>query len=109
MTKLESWILQACKAFGLQADFDFVLDVDDAHRIRPIARIRNLGARNGMLIFRNYDDVRSYAEGLARAGYGYSTLDEPSANETFDLESFKEMFIEWGWSGSDADRPPELR
>lgn len=109
MTKLESWISKACKAFGLQADFDFAVDTGDGHKVWAVARIRNLGAKNGMLVVRNYDDVRVCAESLARAGYGYSVLDEPRDDEDFDLGSFKEMFLDWGWCGSNVDRPTALR
>ena len=52
-----------------------------------------------MLVFRKYDDVRLYAETLKRAGYGFSVLDEPQPDEKFDLNAFKEMFLDWGWSG----------
>jgi hypothetical protein len=43
--------------------------------------------------------VRLYAETLKRAGYGFSVLDEPQPDEKFDLNAFKEMFLDWGWSG----------
>lgn len=89
MTTLENWILQACNAFGLQADFGFVVDMGDGHKIRVIARINNIGARNGMLVVHNYDDIHPYAENLIQAGYGYSVLDEPQPDEVFDLDSFK--------------------
>jgi len=79
MTTLRNWISQACNALGLQADLDFVVDVGSGREIRPVARIRNHGAKNGMLVVRNYDDVRPYADGLVQAGYGYSALDEPRA------------------------------
>lgn len=109
MTTLEMWILQACDALGLRADFAFVVDFGDGHELRAVARIRNLGASNGMLVVRSYDDVRPYAEALAQAGYGYSVLDEPRSDEAFDVDSFREMFLDWGWVGSEADRPQGLR
>ena len=98
MTTLESWILQACNALGLHADFGLVVDVGEGHQVATLARIRNLGGRNGMLVVRKYDDVRPYAQRLVQDGYGYSVLDEPRSDETFDLDSFREMFRDWGWS-----------
>lgn len=100
MTTLERWISQACDALGLQADFAYVVDVGDDREVRAVARIRGIGARNGMLVVRKYDDVRPYAETLARAGYGFSVLDEPRPDEAFDLDSFKKIFVDWEWSGS---------
>ena len=108
MTTLENWISQACDALGLHADFAFVVDVGDGREVCAVARINNLGAKNGMLVVRNYDDVQPYTETLARAGYGYSVLDEPRVDEVFDLDSFQEMFLDWGWAGSEADRPSGL-
>lgn len=101
MATLERWISQACHALGLQVDLAYVVDVGDDREIRAVARIRGLGASNGMLVVRNYEDVRPYLETLARAGYGFSVLDEPRSDETFDLDSFRELFVDWGWSGSE--------
>lgn len=109
MTTIENWISRACDTLGLQADFPFFVDFGSGLKVRAIARIRNLGSRNGMLVFLNYDDVRPYADKILRAEYGYSVLDEPSANEVFDLDSFKEMFLDWGWSGPDESMPQKLR
>lgn len=109
MTTLAQWILQACNALELQADFNFVVDAGDGHAVETIARIRNLGAKNGMLVVRNYDDVRPYAQDLTRAGYGYVVLDEPRSDEMFDLDSFKEMFRDWGWCGEVVNCPPCLQ
>lgn len=109
MTTLENWISRACNVLGLHADFAFVVEVGSGHEVRAIARIRNLGAINGMLVFLNYDDIRPYVDELLQAGYGYAVLDEPRANEAFDLDSFKEMFLDWGWSGPGALMPPKLR
>ena len=47
-----------------------------------------------MLVIRNYNDVRPYADGLVQAGYGYSVF-EQRPDEAFDLESFREMFQDW--------------
>jgi hypothetical protein len=96
MTTLENWIFQACNALGLQADFDCVVELNSNHKVHAVAHIHNSGARKGMLVVRNYADVRPYAKKLIQAGYGFSILPEPRPEEVFDLDSFKEMFQEWG-------------
>ncbi len=58
-----------------------------------------------MLIFRSYGEIQPYAEEIVRSGYGYSILDEPRPDENFDLESFKEMFFDWGWTGEASSKP----
>ena len=64
MATLKNEILQACKALGLRVDFDFVVDVGNGHKILTVAHIHNIGARNGMLIVRDYEDVRPYRDYL---------------------------------------------
>ena len=109
MTMLESWLLKACDALGLQADVAYVANIGDGCAIQTVARIRHLGARNGMLVVRSYEDVQPFSERLSLAGYGYSVLDEPRIDEDFDLASFKEMFLDWGWSGAEESLPASFR
>lgn len=101
MTRLENWLVQACQASNLQVDLGFLAAVGDKKNIQSVARIRGLGAVNGMLILRHYDEVRTCLDEVARAGYGFSVLDEPRDDEAFDLQSFQETFRDWGWPGSD--------
>jgi hypothetical protein len=58
-----------------------------------------------MLIVRDSDDVWDSRDALWNAGYGYSVLDEPAAAAQFDLQSYQEMFSDWGWSGAPDKRP----
>lgn len=109
MTRLEDWLSRACNALGLQADIPFVANIENEHGVRAVARIHNLGANNGMLVVRSYEDVRPHAKELAKAGYGYSVLDEPRSDEAFDLDTFKEMFLDWGWMGPETERPRGLQ
>lgn len=106
MNRLVDSILQACSALGLHADVDFSVVLSDGHELRTVARIRHVGAVNGMLVIGTYDEVRAYADELILKGYGYSVLDEPLANEAYDFESYKDMFRDWGWSGNEEQRPP---
>lgn len=105
MKNLEDQILQACNALELHVDFSFVVDVGGGKKIQALACIRNLGAEKGMLIFRDFDNMRLYAEKLVVLGYGYSVLDEPLPGEVFNLDDFIELFRDWGWSGDIADCP----
>ena len=58
-----------------------------------------------MLIFRKYGDVKPYIEQLREAGFGFSVLDERSQAEIIDLQSFRRMYADWGWSGDPSERP----
>ena len=105
MSDLLNTLARACAALGLTVENDRVVEIPGGPPLLPLARIPSLGAPNGMLIFRNYDDVRPRAEDLLLANYAYSVLDEPRSGELFDIESFKEMFADWGWSGDPLSRP----
>ena len=105
MNDLARALALACEELGLQVEFDLALTLADESHIVALAHIPLLGAPNGMLIFRTYDEVKAHAEDLILAGYGYSVLDEPRPDECFDLESFKEMFTDWGWCGDAGSKP----
>lgn len=98
MTKLADWLLRACKASDLIADVDYVASIGDHLSLKCVARIQKIGGHNGMLIFNRNEDIQHYSQEVLDAGYGYSVLDEPANGESFDLDLYKEMFRDWGWS-----------
>lgn len=66
------------------------------------ALIPQLGSRKGMIIVSNFADLCGRANALIDMGFGYSVLDEPRADEEYDLDSHIEMFSEWGWASEEA-------
>jgi hypothetical protein len=109
MSRFAEWLWRACSALGLHAELGFRLVLPDSREIVAVARIAHLGAPNGMLLFRTYDEVRDCTRSLVEAGYGYSIIDEPRPDEEFDLISFEEMFRDWGWSGELGRKPHWMR
>ncbi len=83
----------------------FVLTVREGFHINAQALLPQLGASKGMIVVNHYDDLRGISSELQCMGYGYSVLDEPLISEQFDLESFVEMFSEWGWGNSNEMQP----
>lgn len=104
-TKLLDWLNTACFTLGLQIDIPFVLDLGGDRVVNAAARVRDIGGVNGTLIVRSYDEVQDLCEPLKQAGYGFSVLDEPHPGEEFDLESYREMFLDWGWTADDSQKP----
>jgi hypothetical protein len=98
----ELW--RACAELGLHAELDFRISLPGGHQVLSVARIAEVGACNGMLIFGN-DEVLKYSDALLEAGYGFSVLEEPGATQRFDLGEYKEMFSDWGWTGPLQKRP----
>jgi hypothetical protein len=105
MNSLAAQIEKACFALGLKVDIGFTVSFDDGSEICAIARIRDLGWPNGMLIVTSSNAFKDYSKKLANAGYGISVMGEPSQKGIFDLNSWRETFIDWRWSGDPALKP----
>lgn len=111
MVTYANWLFRACNELGLSVDFGYVLRVgDEGRELHPLARVIGLGAPNGMLLFSSAMELQGgVSEEILHADYGYSVVDEPRPDEQFDLESFQEMFSDWGWCGDKSKRPDWVR
>ena len=58
-----------------------------------------------MLIFVDYDEIKDFSDELLDAGYGFSVLGEPAPTQTFDRRAFREMLMDWCWSGDPQHKP----
>jgi hypothetical protein len=105
MMNLTESLSKACSALGLRIELGFRFSVPSGRELLAVARIADLGAPNGMLVFLSYDEIQEWTPALLKAGYGYSVMDEPRVDEEFDLESYQDMFRDWGWSGELRARP----
>jgi hypothetical protein len=98
---------RVCDQLGLAADPAFVAHLSTGRKIQAITRIRHVGDRNGMLIVSSWSDIQTYTQELAQDGYGYSVLSVPVTGGNYDIESYIEMFRDWGWWGP-APLKPDL-
>lgn len=105
MKLLTEWLWRACAELGLRVELGYKLALQDVPDLIAIARIQDLGAANGMLIFGSYDEIRQAVPRLLDAGYGFSVLDEPANHEEFDIQTFMDLFADWGWSGELGRKP----
>ena len=99
MTPLQDWLIAAGTACGIPVVAPFALLLPSGAVVKASALLMGLGDAKGMLIFHTFDEIRELSEEIRDAGYGYSTLSEPDSGEPLDLDSFKEMFRDWGWKG----------
>ena len=74
-------------------------------RINAQALLPQLGGPKGMIVLNRYDDLCDTPSELPRIGYGYSFLDEPLPLEDYHLESYVEMFSDWGWDKVNERKP----
>ena len=100
---------QSILSLGSQAELGFRLVLPSGQAVVAVARIADLGAPNGMLLFRADDEIRDHDQEFEDAGYGFSVVDEPRPDEEFDLTAFQEMFRDWGWSGRLGAKPAWMR
>lgn len=105
MSNLADYLWKACSALGLRIELGYRLTLSNGRELISVARIADVGAPEGMLLFRTYGEVRDHIQTLRTLRYGYSVIDEPRSDEEFDLESFKNMFRDWGWSGPLGKKP----
>jgi hypothetical protein len=99
------WLERAADSLGLVVERDYEVVLPGHPKTHVAARVLNVGGRMGMLIFERYEDAKHLADQLVGAGYGYTVLDQPRPNEAFDLESYREMAADWGWSGPIDSKP----
>jgi hypothetical protein len=96
---------KACTALGLTFEAGYVVKIDENVVLKTVGRIRELGDDNGMLVLARYDEVEPFTQRLADLGYGFSVLGEPKDAAVFDLDGYKRIFRDWGWSGALGSKP----
>jgi hypothetical protein len=99
MTRLQEWLKVAGSAAGIPVKAPFSVALPSGASVEAAALIVGIGSPRGMIVVTSFDQIRDHVQELVTTGYGYTTLSEPSQNESLDIESFKEMFRDWGWSG----------
>jgi hypothetical protein len=97
MGRLLPWLKLACSALNLKIDEGFTVQFKDGKKITALARIFGTGQEEGMLIFEDYDCIKEHVNLITGSGFGYSVLEEPFEHEVFDLDQYKEMFLDWGF------------
>lgn len=105
MSTLAKEVEQACVALGLRFEPGYSLALRNGVVVQAVALIHDLGHRNGTLIVNSLDHFAELSRELVEAGYGVSMMGSGSDNSQFDLQSWRETFIDWGWSGDPDSRP----
>jgi len=108
VTRAES-LSKACVELGLVCDLNHSVRLTDAQTVVATARIRELGAKQGMLVIGRYDEIEPFMQRIRELGYGFSVLAEPKSGAAFDIDSYKRMFRDWGWSGPLGAKPSWMR
>lgn len=104
-TKLLNEWNRAGKDLGLQIVAPFKLDLGHGSEILAPLLVRYFGGRNGTIVVTEYATVEPHVERLRQLGYGFSTLSEPTNDDSYDRSIFIEMLSEWEWTGDPAQKP----
>jgi hypothetical protein len=74
----------------------FKLRLADGSRVVADVLLEGYGAPRGMLIFRDYADIKEKTDAVVAAGYGYSCMPQPSETDIQSLEPVRNALDDWG-------------
>ncbi len=104
MTNCQVELERACRELGLKIIIPFELELESGKVVRAEALLPELGYLNGHLVSTNWEYVKWISEIALTKNYGLSIYGEPRNDNSFDLQSYIEMFSDWGWN-SDEKKP----
>lgn len=96
MNKQQQFLKQACEELGVEIALNHEVKLASGNTVVAQALVRNIGAPRGMLVFASTEDIKNSSPELLSLGYGYTVYALPLPEEEFDLDSYKEMFDDWG-------------
>ena len=106
---MQEWLARAAEELTVRVMIGYVVTLSDGRRLTSQALFPDFGGPFGTLVFRSQDSLDEAARrDLVAQGYGMSTFAEPLPNEDFDVDSYAEMFSEWGWTSAEAKKPAWL-
>jgi hypothetical protein len=108
--QMQQWLARAAEELGVRALIGYVVTLSDGRQLLSQALFPDFGSALGTLVFRSQDEIDAGIRyQLLAMGFGMSTFSEPLQNEEFDIDSYREMLSEWGWTSEGRKRPDWLR
>jgi hypothetical protein len=107
MNRVQESLVHAAQELGVRVVLAYVAVLSDGKQIPTHALFPDLGGAFGTLVFDSTDVLDPEARrDLVAQGYSISTFSQPlPKEEEFDLESYAEMFSEWGWTSNEMQKP----
>lgn len=87
---------RGCVIYNLSMEEGYSVHLPCGNICKAVIHIHGTGARKGMLIFTNADDIWPFRESVTAMGYGFSVLGDGPYSEPFDAKSFFDMINDWG-------------
>ena len=108
MKKLVDIWSDAARTLGLDILTSGVLTLDSGKEIYYDVLLKQFGYENGMIIVNDFNRIERETDAILDAGYGFSTLDEPTSDEDYTLEGIIDLLSDWTWNGPPDKRPEWL-
>jgi hypothetical protein len=106
MNKMQELLLHAANELGIRIIVGFIVRLPDDYLLPTEALFPDLGGLNGTIVLNSdYEFDAEVRRSLMAQGFSISAFSEPLQNENFDLDSYAEMFTEWGWTGNECLKP----
>lgn len=109
MSRLRQQFRRASADLGIEIHEDFEVRLLSGDTFTAPILVSNFGGERGTLVIIDYGSIHHITSKIINTGYGYSTLDEPREDETYQRDAFIEMLSDWGWSGDRSNTPSWLR
>lgn len=90
---------------GIRIVSPFNTKLPSGFELTAEALFPDVGAPNGTVVVESNDSVAAIGRELKQMNYTLSSFGAPRENEEIDLESYKEMFREWGWCSTEIQPP----
>ena len=91
---------------GLRSRRPSGCDLGGGVKVVAVAHLPELGGVNGALVLRPSQFDRRVLAALKDRGFACSSFSDPHDSEEYDLEGYREMFIDWGWTSESREAPP---
>ena len=106
MNRMQEWLVRAAQELGVRVVVAYVAVLTNEKQILTQALFPDLGGAFGTLVFDSTDVLEpENRRGLLAQGYAISAFSEPLPKQEFEVESYAEMFSEWGWTSNAMQKP----
>lgn len=102
---LQEEIIAIAKILGLDVVAPCTVKLAPGKEVVATALIRGFGARNGMLVVEDYQQVEELLEAIRMAGFGFSVLRGRREGAALDVDGFINVLRDWGWNGDQGTEP----
>lgn len=101
-------MIKASELLGLSCIQNYIVRLEGGAEVVADCYMPNFSNSSGILIYdsAHYEAYTKHRDELIQMGFGGSSWDLYDEDlASFDLEGFKEMFSEWGWTGDEHLKP----